>query len=271
MLTNLKEYLKPENLNEAWRQYKENPEHTIFSTGGLSTALREDERTTTLVDLCKVLSRKVTVKEEKLLIGGGMTINETLESLKDHALREVLTHVGTNQIRNMATISGSIAQKYGWSDILTALVAYKARVQLFDDSGETTLPIDEYLQAKQPSIVLGIEIQRKFNFGSFQYISRTDYDVSQFNFFMSAHIQQEKILETGIAFGARPGYAKRFQEAEAFLTGLTLNECEAKSDELYEKCDKVSLSNGFQLSAEYRKELLKVFLKHSLMKLCVQN
>jgi len=271
MLTNLKEYLKPESLKEAWRIYQNSPEHTLFSTGGLSTALREEEKTTVVIDLSGVLSKEIAEKKDQLLIGGGMTINETLESLKDHALMDVLKQVGTHQIRNMATISGSIAQKFGWSDIITALVAYKARVLLFDESGESSIPIADYLQSKHPSVVLGVVIEKKFNFGSFQYSSKTDYDVSQFNFFMSAHIDQHKITETGIAYGARPGYAKRFEAAEALLTGLPVKTAEEKLDELSEKVEHSSVSNGFGLSENYRKELLKVFLKHSLMELCRKN
>ncbi|MFP4460992.1 MAG: FAD binding domain-containing protein [Thermotogota bacterium] len=271
MLTNLKEYLKPKSLKEAWNIYQKKPEHTLFSTGGLSTALREEERTQTVLDLKEVLPSQIENRNGKLFIGGNMTINEVLDALKNHDLSQVLKQVGTNQIRNMATISGSIAQKYGWSDIITALVAYKAHVLLYNGKGESNLPIEDYLTLKEPSVVLGVLINRKFNHGFFHYISKTDYDVSQFNFYLCVYVENGKIIESGIAYGARPGYAKRFLEAEKMLNDSYLNEIDGKTEKILEQTENASVSNGFGLSQEYRKELLSVFLKRSLAQLFDKN
>jgi len=268
MLINLKEYLKPNSLKEAWEIYQENPEHTLFSTGGLSTALREEERTHIVLDLKGLLPNQIEDRNDQWFIGGNMTINEVLDSLKNHDLRQVLKRVGTNQIRNMATISGSIAQKYGWSDIITALVAYKSTVMIYDGAGESNLSLEEYLVTKEPSIVLGVAIDKKYNCGSFQYISKTDYDVSQFNLYLCAYVENARILEVGIAYGARPGYAKRFLVAEEMLKDAYLNEIEGKMEKLHEQAQNASVSTGFGLSQEYRQELLKVFLKRSLKEIC---
>lgn len=264
MLTNLKEYLKPNSLKEAWEVYLKDPEHTLFSTGGLSTALREDERTQMVIDLKGLLPNQIEDREDHIFIGGDMTINESIISLKNHHLVQVLKQVGTNQIRNMATISGSIGQKYGWSDIITAFVAYKADVLLYDDKGESKVPIEDYLGSKVPSIVLGVTIEKKYNFGTFHHISRTDYDVSQFNYYLCASVDNGRILETGIAYGARPGYAKSFIEAEKMLIDLPLNELVGKRDKIVESAEKANVSTGFGLSQEYRQELLKVYLKRSI-------
>lgn len=267
MLINLKEFLKPNSLKEAWKVYQKDPEHTLFSTGGLSTALREDERTQIVLDLKGLLPNQIENREDHIFIGGNMTINEAMSSLKDHDLVQVLKQVGTNQIRNMATISGTIGQKYGWSDIITALVAYKANVLVYNDDGESNIPIEEYLGSKVPSIVLGVTIEQKYNFGTFHYISRTDYDVSQFNFYLCASVENGRMVEAGIAYGARPGFAQRFNEAEEMLKDLPLNELIGKTDKIVEKVENANVSTGFGLSQEYRKELLKVYLKRSLQAL----
>ncbi|MEA1883853.1 MAG: FAD binding domain-containing protein [Thermotogota bacterium] len=263
MLTNLKEYLKPNSLKEAWGIYLKDPEHTLFSTGGLSTALREDERTQIVLDLKGLLPNQLEDKEDHIFIGGNMTINEVLNELGNHDLSQVLKQVATHQIRNMASISGSIAQKYGWSDIITALVAYKADVLLYTDKGQTNLPIEEYLSSKVPSIVLGVSIKKAYKFGSFHYISRTDYDVSQFNFYLCACVENGRILEAGISYGARPGYAKSFVEVEEMLKGLAVNELVGKTDKILGRVENAKVSTGFGLSQEYRQELLKVYLKRT--------
>ena len=267
MLLNLKEFLRPASLKEAWDHYQANPEHTLFSSGGLSTALREDERTQVILDLSTVLPKAIEETQGYLFIGGGMTINEIINALEGHDLTQVLSKVGTNQIRNMATLSGSIAQKYGWSDILTALVAYKAQVQLYKGGEQQFVPIDDYLQSKESAVVLGVRIEQKYNFCYFQYISRTDYDVSQFNFCLCVHLEEGSIGDSGIAYGAAPGVAKRLKEAEGVLNGLRVSEIEAHLSPVLEMTDHAQLSDGFGLSGEYRKELLSVFLKRGLVAL----
>lgn len=264
MLLNLKEYLRPASLKEAWDHYQVNPEHTLFSSGGLSTALREDERTQVILDLNTVLPKAIEETQGYLFIGGGMTINEIINALEGHDLTQVFSKVGTNQIRNMATLSGSIAQKYGWSDILTALVAYKAQVQLYKGVEVFFISIDEYLQSKEPAMVLGVRIEKKYNFCYFQHISRTNYDVSQFNFCLCGHLEKGSICDSGIAYGAAPGSAKRLKEAEEVLNGLWVSEIKDHLSPVLKKTDHAQLSDGFGLSGGYRKELLRVFLKRGL-------
>jgi len=256
--------LRPKSLKEAWDLYQKNPEHTLFSSGGLSTALREDERTQVILDINAVLPKMVEETPDALFIGGGMTINQIINALKTHDLTRVFSIVGTNQIRNMATLSGSIAQKYGWSDILTALVAYKAQVQLYNGEQAFYTSIGEYLQSKEPAVVLGVRIEKKFNFSHFQHLSRTDYDVSQLNYCLCVHLEEDLICESGMAYGAAPGYAKRLQEVEGILNGLKVSEIQAHLSSILEMTENATLSDGFGLSGEYRKELLGVFLKRGL-------
>jgi hypothetical protein len=46
-----------------------------------------------------------------------------------------------------------------------------------------------------------------------------------------------------------------------------LNELIGKTDKIVEKVENANVSTGFGLSQEYRKELLKVYLKRSLQAL----
>lgn len=258
MIINLKEYIKPESLEQAWKIHKENIDTSIFSTGGLSTSLREDHTTQYILDIKGLLPDKLIETPETYTIGGGMTVNELIKAMGNHPLVGCLKRVGTNQIRNMSTIAGSIAQRYGWSDIITALVAYKSEINVFTDEKETTVSIEDYLASKKRPIIVSITIDKKYNRGAFQHISRTDYDVSQFNLFMCARVEDNEIKEKSIAYGARPGYALRLKTAEEFHD----------PSELFEAVSSAKVSNGFGLSEDYRRDLLKVFLKRALAEIC---
>ncbi len=268
MLINLKEYSKPESLEQAWKIHRENPKTSIFSTGGLSTSLREDHTTQYLIDLKGLLPDKLVQTSQSYEIGAQMSVNELIASMGNHAIVSCLKRVGTNQIRNMSTLGGSIAQRYGWSDILTALVAYKSELKVFGDKGEKSVSIEDYLASKDRPIVVSIIIDKKHNRGAFQNISRTDYDVSQFNMFMCACVEDDKIKEAGIAYGARPSWAKRLKNAEEAIQGKSLQEVQSDPSALFETVSSANLSNGFGLSEDYRRDLLSVFLKRALGEIC---
>lgn len=264
MLQNLKEYVRPDSLEKAWEIYIDNREKALFSSGGLSTALREDEKTEILVDIQKLLPDSVMETEQTIEIGGGMRLNEILDDMEEHHLSQVLKKVGTNQIRNMSTLSGSIAQKYGWSDVITLFLALKSSLRIYDGE-EHVIPLEEYLKERFPSIILSVLFDTRFNIGVFQNMTKTDYDVSQLNFYLAAEIKEGMVKDAGVAYGARPGLAVRFRALEEAVKGKSVESLKAEAKVMAKCSERVEVSDGFDLSAEYRKELLGVFIKRSIL------
>ena len=267
MLQNLREYQKPDNVEEAWELYTQDPGHTLFSTGGLSTALREDRGTKRLIDISGVLPSGLEKQKrpepdafERTVMGGAMTINEAIDALDGHFLTPVLKQVGSNQIRNMATVSGSVAQRYGWSDILTALLAAKAKLEIYNGKYRE-MPLAQYLRNREKAIVLSVIVPDRFNSGAFQTMTRTHYDVSQFNLFLAASVENGTIHSAGLACGARPAAAVELKATELLIKG-SYEDLHSKMEEITKTAvGEAGLGNGMDLSKEYREELLAVYIK----------
>ena len=266
MLQNLKAYVRPESLEQAWKTFMDNSARALFVSGGVSTALREDERTEILIDIQKLLPDSVMETEQSFEIGGGMRITEVIDDMDKHPITQVLKTVGTNQIRNMSTISGSIAQKYGWSDVVTLFLALKSSLRVYDGD-ERVISLEDYLHGNQKPIILSVIFDSRFNFGAFQHMTRTDYDVSQLNFYLCAEIAEGIVKNAGAAYGARPGLAVRFEELEGALTGKSVDELCRGAEDYSKLSEMAKVSDGLDLSAEYRRELLGVFIRRSLKQL----
>jgi CO/xanthine dehydrogenase FAD-binding subunit len=266
MLQNLKAYVRAQSLEQAWDLYMNNREKALFTSGGVSTALREDERTEILIDIQHVLPDSVIETDSQFEIGGGMKINELIDDMDGHHITQVLKKVGTNQIRNMSTLSGSIAQKYGWSDVVTLFLALKASLRVYDGE-ERIVSLEDYLHGKSKPIILSILFDTRFNFGVFQHMTKTDYDVSQLNFYLCAEIAEGVVKEAGAAYGARPGLALRLPELEGEMKGKTVVELKGNIQQYQKISEAAKVNDGFDLSGEYRKELLGVFIKRSILAL----
>jgi len=80
MLRELKEYLKPKSVEEAWAIYRDPVKSpALFLTGGLSVAQREDQTTKTLVDLSGLLGESITETPAAYILDGGVRIADCIK------------------------------------------------------------------------------------------------------------------------------------------------------------------------------------------------
>lgn len=63
--------------------------------------------------------------------------NKLLNELTYGAFSESVKHIVGVQFRNLATVGGSVFGRYGFSDIITLLVALNAEVQLYAGKNKT--------------------------------------------------------------------------------------------------------------------------------------
>ncbi len=259
MLNKLEEYLKPDTLEEAWQIYNSS-ENCLFITGGLSVSLREDNTTSTLIDLKGIIPKDLEKTEGEMTIGGGMSVNELIDMLEDGLLKDSLKVIGSNQIRNMSSISGGIAQKYSWSDLITIFLAMDCELELYN--GELfNISLKEYLEKKSRGIVLKIKINTGYNYGKYYKFSRTTYDVAVFN----AAIFMEYdgyIKKSSIVCGARPLIARKLEKASEYLINRSFPLSESEFEELNGIIgSEASFKDNADASKEYRYKLLRSFLK----------
>lgn len=135
-----KEYVKPSSLEEAYRLCQKRSSAVV---GGMMWMKMENIRKQTIVDLSGLGLDQIREEEGEFQIGAMVTLRqlETSEALNrefDGIFRECTRHIVGVQFRNGATVGGSVYGRFGFSDILTALLALDTEVELYH-GGRMTL------------------------------------------------------------------------------------------------------------------------------------
>ena len=160
-------------------------------------------------------------------------------------MRESVRHIVGVQLRNLATVGGSLYSRFGFSDVLTMFLVLDAQVELYKGG---IVPLSEYAERpKDRDILVRVIVPKrkaKFNYQSVR-ISQTDIPV-----LTCASVKDENGYR--FAIGARPGRAMLFAPA-----GDTAEQmAEAVQNE-------VQTGSSLRGSAEYRRHLAGVLVRRA--------
>jgi len=157
MLANVKEYFKPTTVQEAFELFNEDRAHSVFLAGGTTVALMngttvalmKSSSIERIIDLENVGLNTISEKDDNLVVGAMVKIedfrkNELVRKHYGDFFFNAFSKVASWQLRNMATIGGSIAPKLGWSDVTACLIASDARLIVYDEQGFRNISIDEF-------------------------------------------------------------------------------------------------------------------------------
>ena len=167
------------------------------------------------------------------------------------------------QFRNLATAGGSVFGRFGFSDVLTVLLAMDTYVKLYR-AGE--IPLGDFLTRKRDRDILEeIRIRKQSGFHMVYQAhrnSRTDFPV------LNGAVSLE---ETGgkLVFGARPLAAMSLPMEESLrqkILGGTLTEAEAAAC-MNAAAEQVPVGSNMRGSREYRSHLMRVLGRRGLMEL----
>jgi len=142
-LFTIKNYVVAENLKQA---YELNQKRSNTILGGIGWLKMGNRNIQTAIDLSKLNLDKIEEDEESFKIGcmctlRDMEVNESLNSYFNGAIARSLVHIVGVQFRNCATIGGSIYSRFGFSDVLTSLLALDTYVELFNGG---IIPLSTY-------------------------------------------------------------------------------------------------------------------------------
>jgi xanthine dehydrogenase small subunit len=177
------------------------------------------------------------------------------------ALGKLLIRIGGQQVRNMGTIGGNVANGSPIGDTPPALIALDATVTLRSRNGARSLPLQDYFieygkQAREPGEFLeALEIPKlgKDEFYAIYKISkRRDEDISALCAAFKLKLDASgNVASIRIAFGGMAGTPKRASHTEAFLTGKPWNEATVNAARAELAKDYQPLSD-WRASADYR-------------------
>lgn len=290
-----KEYVKPASLEEAYRLCQKRSSVVV---GGMMWLKMETIRKQTIVDLSDLGLGEIRESEEEFQIGAMVTLRmlETDEGLNrefDGVFKECTRHIVGVQFRNGATIGGSVYGRFGFSDILTALLALDTEVELYHGG---RMPLAEFAarprQVTERDILTYVYVKKDKRKAAYLSERRTSTD-----FPLIACCGARTDWGWQFAVGARPGKAesvsfrvidgwlerqsgKSCQAVEAQDTGWTkaaeLPQGEASGDAFAETlagAAAASFTYGTNLtgSGTYRAYLAKVLLKRLILGLLAES
>ena len=207
MLT-IREYKKAESLEEAYTLNQKKSNRVI---GGMIWLKMETLNVGTAIDLSGLGLDTIEETETEFRIGAmaslrALELHEGLAAYTNGAMRESVRHIVGVQLRNLATVGGSLYSRFGFSDVLTMFLVLDAQVELYKGG---IVPLSEYAERpKDRDILVRVIVPKrkaKFNYQSVR-ISQTDIPV-----LTCASVKDENGYR--FAIGARPGRAMLFAPA----------------------------------------------------------
>jgi xanthine dehydrogenase small subunit len=215
---------------------------------------------------------EISESNDKITIGGGATYADALAVLTKNFpdMGEVMTRLGSAQVRASGTIGGNIANGSPIGDMPPMLIALNAKLHLRLGAETRAMPLEDFFIAygKQDraagELVWAIEVPKLAPnqiFKAYKISKRFDQDISAvmaaFQFALNGH----GIEKARIAFGGMAATPKRATMAEQALVGKTLTEALGISLNDYAPIDDMRASAAYRLEAAnalLRKALLEV-------------
>ena len=158
----IRNYVVAESLEQA---YELNQKKNNVVLGGIGWLKMGGRNIQTAIDLSTLGLDKIEEDEECFKIGCMCTLrqletNESLNSYFDGIIAKSVIHIVGVQFRNCATIGGSVYSRFGFSDILTALLSLETYVELFNGG---IIPLSEYRDMPYDNDILVRIIIKKDN------------------------------------------------------------------------------------------------------------
>lgn len=263
IMLRIKNYVKVESLEEA---YELNQKRTACVLGGMVWLKMGSRNVTTAIDLSGLGLDTITENEEEFVIGcmtplRDLELHQGLDTYTNGAIRESLRHIVGVQFRNCATVGGSIWGRFGFSDVLTMLLALDTEVELF--KGGRVCLSDFVKMPKDRDILVRIFVKKtllKVTYLS-QRNTKTDFPV------LACCVS---LSESGVkaVYGARPARALLLKDEENILAGLETMSEEERGTAIARFADyaarNVPTSGNMRGSAKYRTLLVKVLTRRAL-------
>lgn len=248
-----KDYRKVESLEEAYRL---NQKRSNVLVGGMMWLKMGSGQKGTLIDLSGLGLDQIEEDETQFRIGCMCSLRklETHEGLNTYfggIFRECTRHIVGTQFRNGATVGGSIAGRFGFSDILTCMLVTDAYVELYKGG---TVPLAEFAARGCGRDILVRVIIRKDGRKTAYKTQRN----SETDFPVIACGVARKDGNYYLSIGARP--------ARAALVVRPVTE-EPLADQARAAADAYTYESNMRASGGYRRHLAEVYIRRLMEKL----
>ena len=254
----IREYKRAESLEEAWQLNQKRQNRVL---GGMIWLKMETINVGTAIDLSGLGLDTIEETEDGFSIGAMVTLRQLeehpgLATYTHGAVREALRHIVGVQLRNLATVGGSIYSRFGFSDVLTLFLAMDCSVELYKGG---IVPLQEY--AERPydrDILVRLIVKKTAAEYLYQSVRNSQTDIPVLTC-AAARLADGSYR---IAIGARPLKAVRFDLPVRQAPAAEL--AQAMADEVKQQ---IVTGANMRGSAEYRRHLSGVLTKRAVLEL----
>lgn len=253
------EYLRPKTLEEAYSLLNSCKESAVIGGGAF---LRLCNRHIRLgIDISDIGLNYIKENYKEIEIGAMATLrdveqSEIIKNNFDGLINTAVKKIVGVQMRNIATVGGSVYGKYGFSDLITALLPLDCQVVLYKGG---VLSLTDFLKNKDKDIIEKIVLKKSKIKTAFKDLRNTSTDFAILN---TAVVMNENRLK--ISVGARPGVAVLKVFNEDFINSFkgTVDIAEEVSSVMIKN---LQFGSDLRATSEYRKEICKVLVKRGVM------
>ncbi len=270
-------YYKPKSLDEVWELKKKIPD-SLFIAGGTDVlvGIRNNEiRPQALISLRSIPGLNSIKSGKVTRIGTLATISDIIQNpelKKDFpVLVEAAKSLGSEQIRNMATIGGNLCNCSPCADMALPLLVLEAKVRLQTVKGQREIPLHEFFKGPGESCLAPHEIATDILLDtppknaktSFLKKGRVKLDLAVASVAVRLDIEGNKCLKARIAAGSVAPVPLRLSKVETMLEGATVTKQHlAEAQRLAE--DNVVPITDIRSTEEYRRHMTGVLVKRAL-------
>jgi carbon-monoxide dehydrogenase medium subunit len=284
MLRKIKDfkYFKPSTLSEAISLLARYRGRAKILAGGTDLLIQMKQKNLTpeyLIDI-KDIAELDYIKhdeEESLKIGALVThnsiVNSTIIQEKFNLLIEASLAVGSIQTRNKGTLVGNICNASPSADTPPVLIALDSRLKLITTTGERIVKIKDFFISPFKNILMETELVAEIQIPNLPVhhgesylwlpkITAVDETLVGVGVLIAVDDLMHKTCTTArIGLGSVAPTPIRAKMAEEFLKGKRIE------DVIFRKAAEIAADESSPRSrAEYRREMVKVFVKRALDK-----
>ncbi|MCK5839086.1 MAG: FAD binding domain-containing protein, partial [Bacteroidales bacterium] len=225
-------YFRPATLHDALLLIKKHPNAHIV-IGGSDIAIKQTKNHEFLEEIIDISGlrelKEHSEDQANIYLGAGLSLEE-VRTIVDNKIRElhhILSHFGSLQIRNMATLGGNLGTASPISDTLPVLIARNAKVILKNSKKERTLTIESFIKGYRKTsinpgeLIFRIVIPKTTKgilFKAYKLSKRKELDISSVSGAFRLQLDNEKrITDIALVFGGMAEMPKKAVQTELFL------------------------------------------------------
>ena len=277
MVGNADGYL-PKTINAALQIL--NSENVIVYAGGTDIMVRYKNETSLLPIFDKNILyigqidelKKVYENNEEIVIGAGCTLASLLRN--EHVpeiLKKAIRGAASPAIRNMGTIGGNICNASPAGDTLPVLYSLNSRCSVISEGLERTINIEDFIYGPRRTVLEKNEMlksitipKENFNIVHYEKVgARKASAISKLSFAGLCNVENGRVQNLRISFGAVGATVVRLKEAENLIIGREINTLDKFIKEAIELYDKnINPIDDQRSTAQYRKIVVMNLIKY---------